>query len=341
MEIPDMDQVQESLATRAEALRQWMGRASRSEKELRLGPAAAEAVVAHVAHVDQSLERASAGEPGRCVVCHDHIESRRLQVDYTAQVCLEHLSREEAATLEREIELAQAVQAAMLPAEVPRVPGVEFAAFSRPAQFVGGDYFDFLSFASGRPAWAIGDVAGHGVAAGLQMAGVQALSRAIVPLAGSPAEALDRLHRLFVHNSRFTSFVSLFLAAYDPATRGLISANAGHNAPLVLLGGSSAGAVAWLVPTSPAVGLVEEAAFVEETFALDRGDLLILYTDGVVEAADEQGRQFGAERLVDAVGGQRGASAHEVVEAIRCELEAFVGRRELADDATIVVCRFD
>ena len=342
MQTPILEQVRTSLVEKRDGLRQWLSRTPSEAKTRRLGPAREEAVVAHLDRLEDSIALAEVGDLGRCVVCHGTVDSERLVVDYTAMVCLDHLSAAEASRLEREIELAQVVQKALHPGEIPSLPGVEIAAFTRPAEFVGGDYFDFLNFQTGDVAWAIGDVAGHGVAAGLQMAGVQALCRAIIPMHAFPADAVDQIHRLFVHNSRYTTFVSLFLASYNPSNRSLTYCNAGHNPPMVLqAAGRAASPVRWLNPTGAAIGLIEEPDFGQSKMSLAPGDLLVMYTDGVVEATSNGRGMFGAERLVDAVAPLRGGSPGDVIRAITGALEEFVGQKELSDDATIVVCRIN
>jgi sigma-B regulation protein RsbU (phosphoserine phosphatase) len=331
--------VRTSLVEKRDGLRQWLTKASPPEKAQALGSANEQAVTAHVDHLDKSIALAEVGDLGRCIVCHGTVDTERLVVDYTAMVCLEHLSAEESTRLEREIRLAQVVQQALLPGEVPTIPGVEIAAFTRPAQFVGGDYFDFLTLQGGDIAWLIGDVAGQGVSAGLQMAGVQALCHAVVPTHASPAEAVDQIHKLFIHNTRYTTFVSLFLATYNPSRRALTYCNAGHNPPLVLSAGGAGSGVRWLNPTGAAIGLVEDASFSDAKVNLGAGDLLILYTDGVVEASGDGRAMFGTERLVQAVQPLRGGSPGDVIRAITRSLQDFVGGKELADDATLVVCR--
>ncbi len=238
--------------------------------------------------------------------------------------------------------MAQVVQRALLPGEAPDLPGLQVAAFTRPAQIIGGDYFDFLSYQGEVVGWAVGDVAGHGVAASLHMAGLQALCRAIIPTSDGPAAAAQKIQRLFVHNSRYTTFVSLFLAAYAPSSRTLTYCNAGHNPPLLMPGDSSSEAAArWLQPTGAAIGLVEEGTYTEERLVLRQGDLLVMYTDGVVEATNREGRPFEAARLAEVVAGVRRAPPGEVARAITQAVEDFLAGGEPADDITLVVARVD
>src|SRR3990172_3068269 len=153
MQPPILDQVRTSLVEKRDGLWQWLGRTSPERKARTLGPGKEEAVTAHLARLDKSISLAQVGDLGRCIVCQETVDTDRLVVDYTAMVCLEHLSAEEASRLEREIRLAQTVQQALLPGEVPTLAGVEIAAFTRPAEVLGGDYFDFLAFQDGDVAW--------------------------------------------------------------------------------------------------------------------------------------------------------------------------------------------
>jgi len=129
---------------------------------------------------------------------------------------------------------AMTIQKALLPQEIPNIPGLDVAAFSRPAEFLGGDYFDFIDFSADTHGLVIADVAGHGVSASLQMAGLQALARAIIPTSHSPAEVVTHIHNLFRHNIRFTTFVTVFIGAFNPTSSSFTYCNAGHNPPLLL-----------------------------------------------------------------------------------------------------------
>lgn len=335
-----LETVETSLNERRDNLRRWLEEAPAETRTTAVGPAGDEALQQRLEAIDDSVARAQAGELGLCTVCHDYVDSRRLLVDYTADVCIDHLSAEEASGLERELVLAQAVQKGMLPSEVPEVEGLDLAAFTRPAQIIGGDYFDFLSFEGGEDGLALGDVAGHGVSASLHMAGIQALARALVPTRRSPAEAVAQIHRLFCHNSRYTTFVTLFLAAWSPADRVLTYCNAGHNPPFVArVDGASAPRLQWLAPTGAAVGLVETGVYRDGRVSLKPGDALVLYTDGVVEAANALGEMFGADRLAQVVASLGRAPAREIVQAAMHSLEHFAGGQPLADDVTLVVAR--
>ncbi len=327
------------LQRKREALLYWKRRLPVDKKTIQLGQSPEYSVADHIQHLEESIEAAEEGTLGLCEVCHEHVEPRLLEVDYTASVCLEHLSPLQIAQLENELELATTVQKALLPQEIPAVPGLEIAAYSRPAQFVGGDYFDFVPFGSGLQGFTIADIAGHGISASLQMATIQALSRALTPSVDAPEQAVERIHSLFVHNINFTTFVTLFLAAYDPETRRMTYTNGGHNPPIVVRTRGEEREVILLEPTGPALGLIEDAVYEQNAITLEPGDLFLMYTDGVIEAFAPDGSMYLSQRLIDTACRLAHLPAADVVRGIRESLDEFIQGRPLDDDVTFVVTR--
>jgi sigma-B regulation protein RsbU (phosphoserine phosphatase) len=288
--------------------------------------------------LDDTLEKAANHTLGICEVCHDYVEPSRLEMDYTACVCIDHLAAEERRRLESDLELSQKVQQALLPQQVPDIPGLELAAFSQPARIVGGDYFDFLHFKDNSHGLVIADVVDKGMAASLLMASLQASLQILVGDSDSPASVAQRLNSLFIHNIHLTQFVTLFLARYDHRTRTLHYCNAGHNQPLLYrqLADGTQQAV-WLEPTGAAIGLVEDFVFSDQSVTLRPGDTLLLYTDGVTEARSPQGAEFRPQGLIDFMWQRASLSAAELVRDLRRTLQDFTGGQPLADDTTIVV----
>jgi sigma-B regulation protein RsbU (phosphoserine phosphatase) len=340
MESKVFENIRGNLLEKRQNLMGWLRTTPTRKRQVRLGPANEEAVQAHLQVIDSALEKTATKTLGRCIVCHDYIDTDLLEMDYTACVCIDHLSVEERRSLEYELELSQTVQRALLPQQVPEIPGLELAAFSRPAQIVGGDYFDFFQFRDGAHGLAIADVAGKGMSASLLMASVQAGLRTLVPANESPVEVLQYLNHLFCHNIHFTTFVTLFLGCFDQATRTLTYSSAGHNPPLIFRNQENAqDPISWLQPTGAAIGLIEESQFRAESVSLLPGDILLLYTDGVTEAANLQGEQFGTERLGAFVRQESSLPAKDLVRALRGVLQEFTGGQPLADDTTIIACK--
>lgn len=335
-----LERMRQGLLQKRDSLTAWLHATPSGKKQVLLGPSTERSVHVRLDGIDAAISKADSKTLGKCEICHGEVEPELLEVDYTASVCIGHLSQEERRHLESELELAQRVQKMLLPPEAPHIPGIEVAAFSRPAQFVGGDYFDFIDFSNGSHGVAIADVAGHGVSASLHMASIQALLRALVPVNTSPAQVMSQVHKLFIHNIRFDTFVTFFMGAFDSSAKTLSFCNAGHQPPLVLHESrGNEDSVDMLLPTGAAIGLIEEAEFGEKTIQLQEGDLLVLYTDGVTEAVNRQNQEFGRERLATLGRQLNRMPARQVVQEIRQGLGKFSEGKPFADDITIVVCR--
>jgi sigma-B regulation protein RsbU (phosphoserine phosphatase) len=342
MELRFFDRFRDSLVETRENLLGWLNTSPAPEKQTYLGPANEQAVQRHLQVVGTALEKTSDNALGKCIVCGGYVETGLLEMDYTANVCLDHLSEEEKRKLEFELELAQSAQKTLLPQSIPEIPGLEISAFSRPAQIIGGDYFDFFQFRNGAHGFAIADVAGHGVSASLHMASVQTVLRTLVPVSGSPADVVKQMHHIYSHNIRFTTFVTLFLGAYDPLTHMLLYCNAGHNPPLVFRSrGDEMDRLIWLQPTGAAIGLVEELGYTTRTIQLQPGDVLVLYTDGITEARNRQGEMFGTSHLAEIVQDSWRSPAKNLVQAIRQGLQDFTDSVPFEDDATFIVSKID
>jgi sigma-B regulation protein RsbU (phosphoserine phosphatase) len=291
----------------------------------------------HLHVIETSLEKIEEGTLGVCVVCHTPVDASLLEMDYTAAVCLDHYSEEERRRLESELELSQVVQRALLPQQIPSIQGVELAAFSRPSEIIGGDYFDFFQFRDGTPGLVIADVSGHGVSAGMLMSSLQTAIRTMAPDTDVPAEILERINRFYIHNINFTTFVTVFLARFDPATRTLTYVNAGHNPPAVRR--ASDCSITWIMPTAPAIGLSERFQPKMETISFAEGDSLLLYTDGVTEVANLNNEEFGQARLAELVHQYAERPASDMIQAVRQALSSFGGNRPLLDDVTLVALK--
>jgi phosphoserine phosphatase RsbU/P len=338
METSVINQIREGLLEKKENLEQWQIATPEPEKEIELGFADESAVDTQLDTIDTCLEKMEEGTYGICEICHESVDSELLQMDFTATVCLGHYSEDELRQLESELELSQVVQRALLPQRVPPLAGYDIAAFSRPAQIVTGDYFDFLQFEDGTYGFVVADVSGHGMSAGMLMSSLQTVFHTLTPGTDSPVEVLKRINRLYIHNINFTTFVTAFFGRLDPLTRTLSYANAGHNPPLLFRGSTKE--TAWFKPTGAAIGLVDDYRLGIEQVDLQEGDILLLYTDGVIEALNPQGtEQFGYDRLAEILQQNENLPANEITQKIRGALNDFTGGALLADDITIVVCK--
>lgn len=340
MEKNQTQQLKMSLIEKRQNLAAWLEMAPDGEKTVQLGPADLKAVGEHIHILDEAVEKVEGGILGKCKVCGEPIEDELLQMDYTAEVCLSHLSPEEARDLERDLELSRVVQKALLPHEPPQIPGLELAAFNRPAQIVGGDLMDFLEFQDGKAGIVIADVAGKGLSASLIMASTQSALRTLVPDHRSPVDVLRRINRLIARNAHFPTFVTLVLGAYDPETHTFTYCNAGHNPPLLCRSYDRPELeICTLDPTGPAIGLLQEPPLWEDRIQLSPGDLLFFFTDGVSEAFNHQEEEYGMRRLEEFLRRNADSDPKSLVRALLRELQEFMGSRPPSDDITIIACR--
>jgi sigma-B regulation protein RsbU (phosphoserine phosphatase) len=249
--------------------------------------------------------------------------------------------------LAQEMEIARQVQATLFPQKLPAMRTLEYTGGCIQARKVGGDYYDFLELCPGRLAMVLADIAGKGVSGALLMANLQANLRSQYALAVDDLpRLLASVNRLFYENSGDASYATLFFADYDDSSRKLRYANCGHLPPLLLrASGSSQDRVSetpkveWLSSTCTVVGLFEawqcEIAEVE----LAAGDTLVLYTDGITEAENVDGEEFGASRLLDTLGSHSHLPAVLLLQAVVGAVQQFSGGSEQQDDITLVIAR--
>src|SRR5690349_1689529 len=330
------ERIQERLQEKQKEITEFLENAPETEKNVCLCEDE-ECIETHLHIIETSLEKIDDQTLGVCVICHGYVDTQLLEMDYTAAVCLDHYSDEERRRLESELELSQVVQRALLPQRVPDIQGVELAAFSRPSEIIGGDYFDFFKFRDGTHGLVIADVSGHGVSAGMLMSSLQTAIRTMAPETDSPGEILERINRFYIHNINFTTFVTVFLARFDPVSLTLTYINAGHNPPAIRRKRDSA--VDWLKPTAPAIGLAEDFHPRMEVVEFSEGDSLLLYTDGITEVLNISNEQFGSERLAELVQQNADRPAPDLLQAVRQAISAFGGNRPLVDDVTMVALK--
>jgi serine phosphatase RsbU (regulator of sigma subunit)/putative methionine-R-sulfoxide reductase with GAF domain len=248
------------------------------------------------------------------------------------------LSREAMARqrLEHELTLARDIQTSFLPREWPRVQGWGVAADWQAARQVGGDFYDFIPLPGGRYGLVIADVADKGVPAALFMALSRTLMRAVAFTGRAPADALARVNELILSDARSDLFVTLFYATWNPATGELMYANAGHNPPLLV---KAEGTMKELQSRGIALGVVEHIAPEAGTATMQSGDVLLLYTDGIIDALNHDDHPFGLQRLMDVLLDARGLSAEGVVNRIMSAVRDYAGDEPPFDDQTLVVIK--
>jgi phosphoserine phosphatase RsbU/P len=243
--------------------------------------------------------------------------------------------------LAEELALARRIQLALLPQSLPELPGWELHGGNTPSRGVSGDYFAVVLRTAGAGSvkecvLMIADVSGKGMAASLLTASLEAFAAGPIEDGLGPDEICARLSRLLYRRTPPERYATAFVGALDPGTGVLRYANAGHNPPLVVRAG---GDVEELPATGVPIALLPAADYEAAEVRLAPGDTLLLYTDGIVEAANPEGDEYGAERLADLCRRHRQSTCAELAAALEADLEAFVRGVPFADDRTLVMAR--
>jgi len=255
---------------------------------------------------------------------------------------LESERRAQAARLEaerqaaRDLAIAKQVQTRLFPQRQPPTRTLAYAGICHPARSVGGDYYDFLDLGSKRLGLVLADIAGKGIGAALLMANLQAALRSQCATAGEqPERFLGSVNQLLYENTADGDYATLFFAEYDVDTRKLRYSNCGHPPALLLRGD---GSLERLGSTCTVVGLFEKWDCAMEERELAPGDAILLYTDGVTEALNAKGEEFGEERLLEAIRRHRELPLPELLAAVADQARKF-SPHEQTDDITLIVAK--
>jgi sigma-B regulation protein RsbU (phosphoserine phosphatase) len=235
-----------------------------------------------------------------------------------------------------ELQSGRAVQLALMPDRNPVFEGWDIWLYTEPANDVGGDLVDYLYLGENKLAVALGDVAGKGLPAALFMAKLQATVRAVAPTIKSLSDLAAEINRIFWRDKLPNRFASLLYAEIEGGSGTLKLINAGHLPPAIV-DRNEVGFFAEAGDT--AIGLVESATYQERTIELEPGETLVIYSDGVTEARNEEGAFFGEGRLATALEQVLGRSASEVGRGVVNAVDNFVGSARPSDDLSIIVLR--
>jgi sigma-B regulation protein RsbU (phosphoserine phosphatase) len=237
--------------------------------------------------------------------------------------------------LEHEVAVAGRVMSSLLPTKAPELPGFEIDITLRPWREVGGDYYDVIPIDHERCAIVVADVAGKGIPAALLVSALKASLHSLVGNQLAIRSILNKLNLFFHEVSPEARYATLFFAELDILSRRMIYVNAGHLPPGLI---RSDGDLELLETGGTPVGLFPEARFMEGVAGMEAGDLLVLYTDGIVEAENERGEEYGWERLRDVLYRSRSLPCSEVRRAVLEDQERFTAG-EPTDDRTLVIVR--
>jgi phosphoserine phosphatase RsbU/P len=239
-------------------------------------------------------------------------------------------------SLKHDLNVARDIQLAMLQHGTYRAPGIEIHGETKPANTVGGDFYDLLPLPDGRVLVALGDVAGKGSPAALLMALLLAILRTLVDLGLDLATLMTRLNGQVVRHAPPSRFITLFLAIHDPVRDTLTWVNAGQNPPVIR---RRDGRLDRLAATGVALGMLEGTTYQAQETALHSGDLLVMYSDGITEAESPVGAPFDEAGLEAVIGAWADASAPEISAAVLRAVERHVKEGRFADDLTVLVVK--
>jgi len=285
-----------------------------------------------LSEVDAALSRMDDGSFGLCDVCHDPIEDERLAADPLVRVCLDHLTTPQQRALEQDLGLTAQIQSALLPKSGLTHGGWQTSYHYEPAGHVSGDYCDLIPAEDGSLYFIIGDVSGKGVAASMLMAHLQAMFRALAGMRLSLIEIMRRASRLFCESTLSTHYATLVCGLAEENGR-IELCNAGHLAPLLAQGT----AVRPIDSSGLPLGMFCSEEFSVEEARLQKGDCILLYTDGLSEALNLAGDEFGVQPIVEIMRRRRPLAAQELVHSCVAKVSAFRSGLPLKDDLTLMV----
>lgn len=281
--------------------------------------------------VDNALQRMEEGTYGLCDFCHDPVETERLIANPLTRLCIDHLSPNEQRALEDDLELAGRIQTGLLPQPSQKIDGWEIAYHYQPAGIVSGDYIDVISDDQENVLFVLGDVSGKGVAASMLMAHLQAMFRTLISVQLPLEQMIERASRVFCESTLPTHYATLVCG--KTSTSGVVEiCNAGHLPPLLF----NKGSVTQIAANGLPVGMFCNEHFTANRVQLEKGDTLLLYTDGLSEALNSEGREYGAERLAGILNDNHRLSPRALLDTcVRDWLSVGSGQRS-TDDVTLM-----
>jgi serine phosphatase RsbU (regulator of sigma subunit) len=244
--------------------------------------------------------------------------------------------REQEERRTQDLKQAAEIQRGILPRGAPEVRGVDLAGHNAPSRTVGGDYYDFIAYPDGRVAIVLADVAGKGMSAALLMSNLQARVQILAEDPTDLAGLMQRLDQSIAANSPENRFITMFFGLVDPTSGSLVYSNAGHNPPLLI---RASGEQERLEAMGTVLGVLPDVGYEERRREFRPGDLLVLYSDGVTEAASPDGQEFGEQRLADLLVAHRDEPAAEIVSQVIQAVAEWIAGAPPADDVTLVVAR--
>lgn len=246
----------------------------------------------------------------------------------------EHLAEKK--RLQGQLEVARHVQLKLLPRSDPKIVGYDISAFNFPTDEVSGDYYDWVKIYDDQIGVVIADASGKGIPAALLMAFLRATLRAAIHVGYSPHVSMTKANYLLWESIENNQFVTAIYGILDTTNKTFAFANAGHNPPLLLRQDNTA---MFIERGGLPLGMFRETRYYEHFLGIESGQILVLYTDGITEAANKHGEEYGRERLVECVKKHKKLTAHEIIHHIYDEALAFSGELDLEDDGTLFIIK--
>jgi phosphoserine phosphatase RsbU/P len=287
-----------------------------------------------LSEVDAALVRFDKGTYGLCEECHDSIEPERLVADPLVRLCLGDLTQQQLNDMQRDLELAAEIQKGLLPKSgfSSGAWQVDFA--YQPAGIVSGDYVDFIE-QDGDLYFILGDVSGKGMAASILMSNLHAMFHALIPLGLELCDLMSRANRLFAESTLANQYATLIVGKIN--SQGEVEmCNAGHLPPMIVGGDKSFE----MAPSGLPLGLFGDSSFVSSGVKLESGETLLLFTDGVTEANDRDGTEFGTDRLRSSINGSSFGHPTEILQICVDSVAAFRNGAVRNDDLTMLALKY-
>lgn len=238
--------------------------------------------------------------------------------------------------MDKELDMARNIQKNLMPSIIPDIEGLDLHGESTPCYEVAGDYFDIIKTDDGNTVLIVADVSGKGAGAAMIMANLQASIRLGVQLSDELSDFVTRINNLIYSNTSPSEFITFFIAIWNPPTKTLYYVNAGHNPPVAI---NKNGDVTRLHATGLIIGILPDQVYTAGKIELNKDTVLVIYTDGLDEAMNKSGDQFGLERIIKTAQENQNASAREITKALSSNAITFCDGTPMHDDVTLIVAK--
>ena len=281
--------------------------------------------------VDSALQRMDDGIYGLCEVCHDPVETERIIANPTERFCIDHLTASQQRALEEDLQLAAQIQNTLLPLPNRTVFGWDVAYHYQPAGPVSGDYCDLINGEQDSLYFVLGDVSGKGVAASMLMAHLHAMFRTLASIKMPLEQMVERASRVFCESTLPTQYATLVCGKANKNGEVEIC-NAGHLPPLLV----QRGQVTSVAATGLPLGMFGTESFSVNKFQMQKGDSILLYTDGCSERSNQDGQEYGTDRLCDMLKAEPNLAPRLLLEHGLRQIESFAQGNAPFDDVTLM-----